>query len=296
MRLHRQLFAASLIAAAWGAPLAAHPSSSLVMDGSGNVYYSDLKRVWRLSPDGNKSVVVEGVHTHELYLDAAGALYGEHLWYEGEATDRWGHRVWRLDPDGSLHDVYPAREGFRSDHSFVRDAAGNHYWAATAASGERSSIRAKSAFGAVTTLVDRPLGRVGWMAVDDSGALFFTAGGDRRHATSELYRRSPDGRLDRLAGGLAGRRGARFWRRSFHDVYGIWPDQAGGAYVAVLGERRVKHVDARGRIEVAARSFPPWSPTGGLRAKDGALWILESGLGYAMRVRRLAPDGGERVY
>ena len=37
---------------------------------------------------------------HELCLDARGNLYGEHLWYEGERTNEWGHYVWRRAPDG----------------------------------------------------------------------------------------------------------------------------------------------------------------------------------------------------
>lgn len=57
-------------------------------------------------------IAVPNVHSHELALDAAGNLYGEHLWYEGERTDRWSHRIWRRSPDGGVTDVIPAREGF----------------------------------------------------------------------------------------------------------------------------------------------------------------------------------------
>jgi hypothetical protein len=102
------------------------------MDSRGSVYYTDLKQVWKLSPDGSKSVVVPRVHTHELFIDFQDNLYGEHLWYEGEATKTWGHRVWRLAADGTRTDVIPARAGFREDRgdfSFVRDAKGSMYWA-----------------------------------------------------------------------------------------------------------------------------------------------------------------------
>ncbi|MEK6565879.1 MAG: hypothetical protein AABZ41_04135, partial [Bacteroidota bacterium] len=62
------------------------------MDSQGNVYYTDLKHVWKLTPDGTKSIAIRNVHTHELYIDPQDNLYGEHLWYEGDATKKWGHR------------------------------------------------------------------------------------------------------------------------------------------------------------------------------------------------------------
>jgi hypothetical protein len=112
-----------------GAAAQAHPGVGIVKDSRGNLFYTDTKQVWKIMPDGKKSVAVPNVHTHELCLDAEDNLYGEHLWYEGEATKKWGHRIWCLKRDGTLVDVIPAREGFLRDYSFVRDRAGNMYWA-----------------------------------------------------------------------------------------------------------------------------------------------------------------------
>lgn len=111
---------------------AAHPGVGIVMDSKGNVYYTDLKQVWRIAPDGKRSIAVRDVHTHELYIDRQDNLYGEHLWYEGDATKKWGHRVWRLSPDGTLTDIIPARRGFLDDYDdfhFVHDQNGTMYWA-----------------------------------------------------------------------------------------------------------------------------------------------------------------------
>ena len=110
-----------------GAAAQAHPGVGVVKDNRGNLFFTDLKQVWKIAPDGKKSVAVPNVHTQELCLDAEDNLYGEHLWYEGEATKKWGHRVWCLKRDGTLVDVIPAREGFPRDYSFVRDRAGNMY-------------------------------------------------------------------------------------------------------------------------------------------------------------------------
>ena len=59
-----------------------HPGVGIVMDSKGDVYFTDLKHVWKLAPDGKKNIVVSNVHTHELWIDANDNLYGEHLWYE----------------------------------------------------------------------------------------------------------------------------------------------------------------------------------------------------------------------
>jgi hypothetical protein len=64
-------------------PVMAHPGVGIVQDSRGNVFLTDLKQVWKIAPDGQRSVAVPNVHTHELILDKDDNLYGEHLWYEG---------------------------------------------------------------------------------------------------------------------------------------------------------------------------------------------------------------------
>ena len=103
----------------------AHPPVSVVIDSRNNIYYSDLEQVWRIAPDGKRSVAVPNVHTHELFMDGQDNLFGEHLWYEGDATKKWGHYVWRRDAAGRVTMVKPRTEGFLTNYSFVRDRAGN---------------------------------------------------------------------------------------------------------------------------------------------------------------------------
>src|SRR5574342_736257 len=104
--------------------LYAHTGIDIAKDSKGNIYYTDLKQVWKISPNGKKTIVVSGVHTHELYVDQQGNLYGEHLWYNGEKLNTWGHFVWCLKNTGELVKVIEPTEGFLNDYSFVRDTAG----------------------------------------------------------------------------------------------------------------------------------------------------------------------------
>src|SRR5574341_836477 len=96
--------------------VSAHPGIGLVMDSRGNVFYTDLKQVWKISPEGKKSIAVHNVHTHELYIDADDCLYGEQLWSEDGATNKWRHYVWKLHTDGTLEQVIKPREGFRVNY------------------------------------------------------------------------------------------------------------------------------------------------------------------------------------
>lgn len=265
---------------------AAHPGIGIVRDGRGNVFYTDLERVWRIDAAGRKSVAVPNVHTHELWVDAAGALYGEHLWYEGDATKKWGHRIWRLGADGSLSDIVPAREGFRTDWSFVRDAAGNGYWR----EGETAArIWVKTPAGAVAVRATCADCRdVRWMAAGSDGTVYFVDAGDLRAA-------SPQGSIRTLARGLASKSLSQALVADRHALMGIWtgPD---GVYVARYATREVLRVTPDGNVSTAARSSFPFAPTGGMFGPDGELWLLEASVTNAVRVRRIARDGRVTAY
>ncbi len=59
----------------------AHPGVGIVKDSKGNIYYTDLKQVWKIA-NGKKTVVVPNVHTHELYFDKNDNFYGEGGYYD----------------------------------------------------------------------------------------------------------------------------------------------------------------------------------------------------------------------
>ena len=269
-----------------GAAAQAHPGVGIVKDSRGNLFYTDTKQVWKIAPDGKKSVAVPKVHTHELCLDAEDNLYGEHLWYEGEATKKWGHRVWCLKRDGTLVDVIPAREGFLRDYSFVRDRAGNMYWADR---GARTAIKKRSPDGKINTHATADFRRVQWMTVTPDGVLFLIDGGD-------LRRVAPDGKVSTVAVKLSERKPAPAEASDLNYQMGLWTDDKGSVYIAVGRERLVLKAQDNGATAVVARSRGDWSPSGGMFDRDGALWLLEYSSTNAVRVRRIARDGSERAF
>ncbi len=264
----------------------AHPGWGIVQDSRGNVFFTDAKQVWKITPDGKVSVAVADVHTHELCLDAKDNLYGEHLWYEGDATKKWGHRVWCRKPDGTVSDVIPAREGFLSDYSFVRDRDGNMYWADR---GKETVLKKRSPDGKVARHATADFRAVERMTATPDGTLFLMDAGD-------LRRVSTDGKVTTVAAKLSEQKPppARVAERHYH--MGLWTDGEGRVYVAVAEERLVLRVDAEGKVNVVARSGKPWSPSGGMIDRDGNLWLLEFGPANAVRARRIDRDGRERLF
>ncbi|MGH9934957.1 MAG: hypothetical protein ACREAM_01855 [Blastocatellia bacterium] len=269
-----------------GAAAQAHPGVGIVKDSRGNLFYTDTKQVWKIAPDGKKSVAVPKVHTHELCLDAEDNLYGEHLWYEGEATKKWGHRVWCLKRDGTLVDVIPAREGFLRDYSFVRDRAGNMYWADR---GAQTVIKKRSPDGKINTHAIADFRDVGWMTATSDGVLFLMDSGD-------LRRVAPDGKVATVAVKLSGRKPAPAEASNLNYHMGLWTDDKRSVYVAVAREGLALKAQDDGATAVVARSRGDWSPSGGVFDRDGALWLLEYSSTNAMRVRRIARDGSERAF
>ena len=281
---------AVLAAAALAAPAAvgAHPPVSVVMDSRGFVYYSDLQNVWKISPTGNRTLAVIGVHTHQLYIDAEDRLYGEDATND-DATGRPYHRVWRLDPDGTLTDVIPRRAGYLWDYGdfgFVRDRLGVAY--ILQHSGGPALVRI-GATGRVsrTTL---PRSEPGFALPLPDGRVAITAGLDLLSADP----RRQEARVWRTDLASAAPRVVEVADR--HALLGLWLDRDGLLYVAAFAGAAVIRIGPDGDLEIVARSPEGWAPSGGMVGPDGSLWLLEMSDGNEVRVRRVMTDGTERVY
>lgn len=260
----------------------AHPGVGIVRDRQGNVFYTDLIHVWRITPAGQKSIVVRDVHTHELAVDSLGNVYGEDNRYlgSGEGDDRYRHRIWRRSPDGRVADIRPWRAGFWREYGFVRDRAGTMYWIQCPA--RRCSIYGRAAADPASFVLTRPerfTHQINWMTASatEAGVLYVVDG-------SALRRLDSAGRMTTLAQNVG------------THLMGLWPT-ARDVYVAAHGAKSIVQVRiADGRVTTVVRSDAPWSPSGVLVAPDGDLWVLEYSTSSAARVRRIAPDGKSRVF
>jgi hypothetical protein len=272
----RLLLAACPLLLVAAIPAWAHPGVGIVMDRRGNVFYTDLVHVWRIAPDGTKSIAVRDVHTHELAIDSLGNLFGEDSEYLG--GDRYRHRIWRLSADGRLTDVVPWRDGFWREYGFVRDDAGAMYWVQCPE--RRCVIRKRTPDGRTTTVAPgvRFNHPINWIAAGPNGSLYVVDGPD-------LRRISREGRLATVAPDLGS------------HLMGLWPDNTrNSVYVAVYGRNAVVRVGPDGRVVTVTQTPAPWAPSGVIVAPDGALWVLEYSTSNQARVRRVTRNGRSTVF
>ncbi|TAL44944.1 MAG: hypothetical protein EPN92_08110, partial [Chitinophagaceae bacterium] len=258
----------------------AHPGIGIVTDSKGNIYYTDLKYVWKVTPDGKKSAVVSNVHTHELYMDAENNLYGEHLWYNGEKLNTWGHYVWCLKNTGELVKETEPTEGFLDNYSFVRDSAGNMYWV------ERFTVTRfmkKSPDGKVTKLAEGKFGFIGWIYATANGNIYFTE-------SNKLQKLTPDGKLIVLADNLGSKSTDFSVMGHNYSSYGIWTDAADNIYIAMIDAKKVIRICPDGKAKNISGSNSLWTACSGLFDNDGNLWLLENSMTNEVRVRKISKE------
>ena len=256
--------------------LSAHPGIGIVKDRKGNIYYTDLKQIWKIDNNGKKTMAVPNVHSHELYMDSADNLYGEHVWYNGERLNTWGHYVWCLKNDGELVKIKEPSPGFLENYSFVRDQQGNMYWA------ERfkiSRIKKKTPAGNIVTLVEGKFKDIRWMHATLLGELYFVD-------LNDLYKVDKQGKLTLVAKSLEERNTIFEYTSLKHNIFGIWLDKNDNIFIAVKGGGVVKKITA-GTVFTFVHSYGGWSPTGGLFDDEGNLWLMETNLANDTRVRKI---------
>jgi hypothetical protein len=263
---------AALLAAfiAMAASAVAHPAVGIVIDRAGTVFYSDTAHVWAVARGGAPRIVVRDVHTHDLWLDANGALYGEHLVYDG---GRWSHRVWKRTAAGAVSDVIAARQGFLSDYrdfGFQRDARGAFYWMEGATP---SRLRVKRGASQPETLAELPFTNPSWMTVRADGTVFVSENGT-------AWRVRPGGAAEQLPAALCR-------NRERLAIMGMAALADGTTYFAVHGDRAVRRLSTEGTVETIETSPPGWAPSGVAVSPDGAIWVLEVKPDNRQRARRV---------
>jgi hypothetical protein len=249
----------------------AHPGTGLVQDRKGNIFYTDLEHVWKISPEGIKSIAVKNVHTHHLYMDANYNLYGQHSIYSGEATNKWYHYLWRLNANGSLDTIRGVTEGFYIENfSFTRDENENMYWVKI---GNPDKIIRTSKNGVNTELISGDFKKVQWMHYSN-GKLYFVQEDDVFSLTNK-------GILQKMASDLSGR------EKAHNSLFGIWGNKRNNnIYVANSDYHKIQQIDTKGVITDFYTSKAGWFPTSGLFDLKNNLWVMEVNDNNEVRVFR----------
>lgn len=244
---------------------AAHPPHGIAVAEDGTLYYPDLTHVWALDPaTGEARIVVRNVHTHAVYLDGAGNLYGEDVDNQG---DRYWHRVWVLRTDGTLEDVLPTRDGHPSDfhdYSLSLDPDGGS-WLVRPREGELRHLAEDG------TMTDRPItagsGPLGRVAVIGEYVYLTRA--------RDLLRFDPETEAYAVvATGALPSREPFEWVRAPFALMGIWAGPDGEPCVADMGGMQVLCVSPD-LVVTAEPATEGRTPVAGAVGPDGSYWVLE---------------------
>lgn len=260
----------------------AHPGIGIVSDSHGNVYYTDLKQVWKITPEGEKSIYVPDVHTHELYMDDTDVLFGENAWYEGEETDKWGFSVWKKINGNELEFMIDSTEGFLFEHpfGFVRDSDGNMYWKEKLE--EEYLFKRKNNVREEEILARGNFENIRWCYFLNDHFYFIDM--------DDLYR-IYNGEIELIAKDLKSEaKPFSDFVRDMHSIMGIWDDKTGNIYVAVYSGKVLKKINPGGEVTEFFKSKGDWSPASGLFDEKGNLWLMEYSTKNDVRVRKITKE------
>jgi hypothetical protein len=249
----------------------AHPGMGLVIDSKGNIFYTDLKHIWKQTPDGKKSIAVENVHSHELYMDKDDNLFGEHYWYV-PGTDKFFHYEWCFTGSSELKRITDTIEAHVNPpvFSFVRDSARNMYWYEKEAKTDTFNFVKKDTLNNKKIIASGIFKDIRWVFSTPEGEIYFLD-------LDDLYKIKPDNTFQLIAKNLCK---GTLWTVFFgkqHSVFGVWFDKQGNTYAAVSEDRCIKKIGPNGEISIVYKSTTG-SPINGVFDKEGNLWVLE-GLG-----------------
>ncbi len=248
----------------------AHPGIGMVKDNKNNIYYTDLQQVWKIS-NGQKTIVVPGVHTHELYIDKDDNLYGENMLGGSETSNKFFHYLWRLQPNGDLDTLEDLREAYINiDFSLARDLYGNEYYIKQFLKRpDTNHIYKKYPGGKEVVLARGNFKGVTWLHPQKDESLLFVL-------HNNVYRVSKDGVVKELAKNIANEKPSFAFSGNSKTVWGVWQDDSNNVYVAVFSDQAVKKINSQGEVSDHYKTKGNWAPLYGLFDNKNRLWVLES--------------------
>jgi hypothetical protein len=207
--------------------ISAHPPIAIVCDNKGNIYYSDLRSVWKVDQSGKRVAIVKDVHTHELYMDRHDNLYGQGSIYSGEKTNRYYYYVWRFSNEKKLDTVIPLKEGFYIENfSFARDINDNMYWIKHV---DRKTFFMKtSSQGFTSKIADGDFSNVQWIRILN-GTVYYVQ-------YDNIYKMDNKGRTTIIVSKINGT------GSNHNSIFGIWGNRAGELYFANTAAHQVEKI------------------------------------------------------
>ncbi|MBI1762269.1 MAG: hypothetical protein HYR56_12625 [Acidobacteria bacterium] len=280
----------------------AHPAWGICVSADGEVYFADAaqQRIWKINRRGTLVSLLKGQHSHNLWLDQAGDVFGEHATWDA-AANQWRNRRWLFDTDDKLIELGSSSLSAMHGTGFARDAAGNQYEVESSAQTMR--LLKRTAAGQLIFLAGGAPGYADGYGAQAQftaiGALVLGADGALYLCDQACIRRvAPDGNVTTVGGNpLAG-----VARSAQPLILGLAVDAQGNVLVADTEQHAVRRINAEQRVETIFTTGRFWLPAG-VTVFNNEVFVLESladvplvptalGIGPYLRVQKVALDGG----
>jgi sugar lactone lactonase YvrE len=296
MPMNRSLPTTILISASFALSArtaSAHPSSGIVIDPKGQVYFQDIvgRAIWKIDAQGKLTKYHDKLGGHWMALDSEGSFSRARIPY-----------FERITPDGEKPALVVADGG--SPIAVTRDG---HLYYLCGFSKTRPAdpggplIGRMSPEGNLTVLTPslretaEKLGGITGLAAGPDGCLYAAC-------PSAVLKVG----LDETASTLVHPVALADCDEDFPDgnrnfplpaLRGLAVDPEGTVYAAATGCHRVVRIGRSGKVEVVLKAERPWSPTA-VAVHQGELYVLEytnangrAADGWTPRVRKLSRDG-----
>jgi sugar lactone lactonase YvrE len=293
MLISRPLPTTILVVASFALSASAHPSSGIVVDQHGQVFFQDIlgRAIWKIDAQGNLTKYYDKLGGHWMALDAEGKLSRAKI-----------PHFERITPDGEKPALVVADGG--SPIAVSRD--GHLYYLCGFSRTQPTDpggplIGRMSPEGKLTVLTPglketvEKLGGITGLTTGPDGCLYAAC-------PSAVLKVSPDGTASTLVHPVT----VADCDEDFPDgnrdfplpaLRGLAVDREGTVYAAATGCHRVVSIARDGKVEVVLKAERPWSPTA-VALHRGDVYVLEytnanggAADGWTPRVRKLARGG-----
>lgn len=264
----------------------AHPGSGIVIDTSGQVFFTDTGRgVWKIDVQGNLTYLPSHKF-HWMAIDEAG--------YFSASEKNFGEYFERVTPQHAkpallMCSDFPVTVHSDGNMYYADSRPGYHRIMRRRPDGKESVLASGEAFEATTGIASGP-----------DGSLYVTDGG--RSHTNAIRKITMDGKVSTIAADFVAHDSATSPPPEDRGTScrGLAVDSQGTVYVAATGDRSVLKITPQGKATVVLRAISPWSPTGVtvsgsevyvLEWRDAPPSELETRSAWIPRVRKIGRDG-----
>jgi streptogramin lyase len=262
----------------------AHPGSGIVVDRSGQIYFTDTgKGIWKIDTKGDL-VFLPASKFHWMTIDPSGYFAG--------SPKTFGNFFERVTGSNNKPALIMC-----SDFPLVVAKDGNIYYADTRKSSAK--IMRRSPDGKETVLASNKIFQfVSGIAAGADGSLYITESANPNANT--IRKITMKGTMNTIATFTGIRQKDPPLETTPAYCRGLAVDSTGNIYVAATGSRCVLKINPQGKLTTLLQVDSPWAPTG-VAVSNGEIFILEwhdvsaenseVRTAYLPRIRKTGRDG-----